>query len=642
MIYQARDLAMLPGEELWALLDTPNSIKVQMDDGVVETRGRRTLISVYCWPFYKHFPKTPALMQHHIRDDPFDSKTMESLLCKVHWACWDAYDGKLDKEFLAKILGEARNRIYNDLTYKTEAYAQPLSAMDFISVITYPEIKAINAAIEPNHKSIDSAHRRVSKILHDPTKLPGNRIAKGCKLGIFKIGQVLQCVSARGYLTDYDNNIFRKPILRGFAHGLRSFEDLIKESRSATKALANTEEPLQKTQYFNRKLQILTDTITDLIPGDCGSKRYLQWFVAPEDVDDLDGMNYVHNGVVRRFDAKTARSEGLIGQVLNFRAVFYCDSMHPRGFCETCYGAMSHPIPRGTNPGHVASTKLGERITQNVLSTKHHDHNASSNMLEISMENQRYIKFVEDRNTIVLSDQMEGKHITITLDANEAGRLADVLYVPDVSLLQASLVSSITRVQFNIKNKQGADESIIVPVYSGKRTASISKELMQYAKDNRWELTSNGNYSIDLKYWDQDLPLFTLPLKNANMLDYMKTIEAFFTGAKSSVSSKTIRQCKTPDEALRELHAIISTQLRINLAYLQMMVFACMVRSPDNYDYRLPLPGNTPTFSKFATLVAGRSVSAVLAYQNQRTTFTEPQSFLIEHRPGHPLDQMLE
>lgn len=641
MIYHARDLAAMPRDNLWALADGQKRIKVQMDDGLIEAGVKETIISAYCWRFYVQYPKTPALVKHQLDSSRFNVNSITDLIDAVFWDCRDAYGNSVDMEDLETLVGEIRNEIYNDVTYRLEAYAQPLSAMDLIDTIAHPDVKAINDAIEPNQKSIDAAHRQISKLLKDPTKMKGNRIAMGTQMGLYKIGQVLQMVSARGYLTDYDNNVFRIPITRGFIKGFWTIEDIAKESRSATKSLSFTEDPLQKSQYFNRKLQLLADTITDLIPGDCGSSRLMEWFVAPEDVEVLDGMYYQDKDGLHAFNSNTAAAKGLIGKTLKFRTVFYCDSKHPRGFCQVCFGEMSHSIVRGTAPGHVACTKIGERISQIILSTKHDDRNALGNMLNLSRTDQQFIKFIEDRNVIVLSDTLDPKKVTITLDAEEAGRLADVLYVDDVNLLQISLVSSIRRVQFNVKTKQG-ELSAIVPVFSGKRTASASRELLNYVKQHRWELTPNGNYSIDLKDWDQDAALFTLPLKNANMLDYMKTIEAFLSGDKSSVSDITIKHCKTPDEALRELHAIVSTQLKINLVYLQVLVFACMIRSADNYDYRLPLPGNRPHFAKLATLIAGRSMVPVLAYQHQRPVLMEPQTFLNKHRPNHTLDQVME
>lgn len=646
MILEARKLIALPRKELWDTLNRPVRIKLRMDDGVLETSSRAALLSLYCSEFYQRFPKTPVLMHHQLGDRQFTGKEIDLMINRVYWDCYDTYRSEidthvLDRELLNFIVGEVRNAIYNDFTYNLESYVQTLSATDLIDTVCDEEIAKINNELEPNHRSIDNAYRRITKILHDKKKLPNNRLARGCRWGIYKVGQVLQCVTARGYTTDYDNNIFRKPVLTGFIHGLRKIVDIMKESRTAAKAQSSTDEPLQKSQYFNRRLQILADVLTDIIPGDCGSTRYLEWFVSPEDVEDLDGMYYVDGNELLRFDATTAKTLGLIGKTMKFRSVLYCDVTHPRGCCERCYGELAIAIPFATVPGHIAATIIGKRISQNLLSTKHLDRSATSNGLEISAENQKYIKFSEDRNTISLSDEMEGKKIHITLDAREAGRLADVLFVDDIDLLQTSLVSSITRVQFTIFNKKN-EENIVVPVYSGKRTAAISKELLQYAKEHRWELTPNGNYSIDMRHWDMDLPLFTLPLKNANMLDYMKTIESFLTGAKSNVSNKTIRQCKTPDEALREFHAIVSTQMHINLVYLQVIIKVSMIRSSKNFDYRMPLPGNVCEFGKYATLIAGRSASAILAYQNQRIILSEPQSYLIEHRPDHPLDQLLK
>jgi len=639
MIYRARDLVHMPKEELWALPD--GKIAVEMDDGVVKSTKKKTIFSVYSWELVKHFPDTPLLKMHHMGDRAFTDRTMQDLLNAVLWSCKDLYGDAADREVLETITGAATNQFYNDLTYKLEPYVQSLSILDFIDVVVNPKVTEINDNLEPNYRSIDNAHRRVTKILMDPNEMPNNRVAVGCRIGIFKIGQVVQCVSARGYLTDIDNNIFRYPILRGYVHGFKKLYDLMIDSRSASKSLNFTEKPLQESQYFNRRLQLITDTITDLIPGDCGSTRYLTWFVLPEQLTVFDGKYYVDDKQLKRFDASTAASLGLLGKPLHFRSALFCDSMHPRGICEVCFGELRHAIVAGTNPGHVACTKLGERISQIILSTKHLDRSASTNSLEISETNLKYIKYDEERNAIAMADNLDPTLVTLTISADEAGRLADVMYVDDVALLQTSLVSSITRAQFTIKRKRG-EENPIVPLSSGKRLASLSKDFLNYIKQVSWSLTPNGNYSIDMKGWDQDLPMFTLPLKNANMLDYMKGVESFLKGSKSGVSSKSIRQCTTPEEALRELYDIVSTQLKINIAYLELMIFACMVRSPKNLDYRLPLPGNSTCFDKFATVVAGRSMSAVLAYEYQRNTLSSPQTYLIRYRPNHPLDQIIE
>lgn len=640
MSVRARDLLAMSKNALWEL--PKGKIVVEMDDGPIKATRESTIFSVYCWELAKAFPETPLLKKFHMGDRTFNDRSMQDLINGVLWSCKDHYQERADRELLETLVGHTTNQIYNDFTYRLEAYVQTLSILDFHDVVTDPDIREINENLQPNYRSIDNAHRRVIKLLQDPVKFKDNRVAIGCRTGIYKINQVVQCVSARGYLTDIDNNIFRNPILTGYVQGLNKLHDLMIDSRSASKSLNFTEKPLQESQYFNRRLQIITDTITDLIPGDCGSKDYLTWYVMPEQLEVFDGKYYVEDGQMFRFDAATATQLGLIGRPLHFRSTLHCKSTHPRGRCETCFGELRHSIPAGTNPGHVACTKLGERIAQIILSTKHLDRSASATALEISETNQNYIKYEEDRNTVSLADSLSTDGLVMTIYSSEAGRLADVRYVDDVNLLQTSLVSGITRAQFTIKRKRGGDLNPIVPLSSGKRLASLSTELLGYVKEHGWTTTISGNYSIDLSKWDRDLPLFTLPLKNANMLDYMKTIEGFLTGANSAVSNKSIQNCTTPDEALRELYDIVSVQLKINIAYLELMVLTCMIRSPINHDYRLPLPGNSVAFGKFANVVAGRSMSAVLAYEYQKSILVAPQTFLIKYRPNHPLDQIVE
>ena len=637
----ARELIAMPRETLWAL--PGKKLTIEMDDGVIKSSRNAAILSVYCWTIHQRYPKTPLLKRHHFGDRAFNASTVQDLINTLTWDCVDAYQQQVDREEIEAIVGRCINEIYNDFTYELEAHVQTFSFLDFVDIVEHPEIREIDEKLEPNHRSIDAAHRKTRKLLLDKDVFVDNPVAMGCQVGYLKVDQIVQCVMARGYVTDIDNNIFRTPIMRGYVQGLRKLHDLMTDSRTASKALGFTDEPLKKSQYFNRRLQILTDTVSDLEPIDCGSTDYLVWTLMPEQVEVFDGQYYLDEktGGLRRFIAKSAAEEGLVGQTLKFRSVMHCKSGHPRGFCQTCYGELHWAVPAGTNPGHIACTKLGERITQILLSTKHLDRSASTSGLEISEENQRYIKYVEDRNVIMMSDRIECANVLLTIDKDEAGRLSDVLYVEDINLLQTTLVSGISRCQFTIRQKRG-ELNAIVPVSSGKRLAALSKEFLEYIKVKKWTLAPNGNYCIDMSDWDQDLPLFTLPLKNANMLDYMNTIVQFLMGTKSAVSNKSIKSCTTPDEALREFYAIVSTQLKINIVYLQVMMLACMIRSGSNHDYRLPLPGNTTSFGKFQTIIAGRSMSAVLAYEYQRAILNSPQTYLIKYRPNHPLDQIVE
>ncbi len=636
--YNARELLAMSKDQLWALPD--RRLMVVFDDAELKVSRESTIFSVYCWTLFRHYPKTPILAKHHYGNRQFNSSVMLDMINTVLWDCHDTYGAALDMEDATAVIGDTINALYNDLTYRLEANVRTMSILDIAEIVNHPKIIEANQSVKPNFRSIEQTQKSIETSIRDPAIFPKNKVAVGTRIGIYKVGQVVQSVGPRGYLTDIDNNIFRTPVMRGFAHGFRSLLELIQESRSASKSLGDTEKPLQESQYFNRQLQLIADTITDLIPGDCRATETLSWTVMPEQVSAFDGKYFVEDGKLRRFIAKSAAAEGLVGRELHFRSTLYCKHPHPRGICETCYGELSYSVPAAMNPGHVASTMLGQRISQNVMSTKHLMRSASAGGLDISEAFQQYIRNIPEVNGIGLAYDMNPKRITLTIDSNEAGRLSDVMYVDDIDKLQTSLVSAISRVQFTVKRSKG-EENNIVPVSSGKRIPSLSKEFLNYIKKQNWTLTPNGNYSIDLKNWSIDLPLFTLPLKNANMLDYMNTIKAFLTGVKSSVPSKTILHCQTREEALMELYAIVSSQMQLNIAYLELMILSCMIRSSADHDYRLPLAGNSTVFGKFVNVIAGRSMAPALAYEAQRNILNAPQTYLTKYRPNHPLDTLV-
>ena len=55
--------------------------------------------------------------------------------------CYETYNKKIDMEVLTKIVYETLNKIYNDFTYKLEAYVSTISIFDFIEVVENEEIK---------------------------------------------------------------------------------------------------------------------------------------------------------------------------------------------------------------------------------------------------------------------------------------------------------------------------------------------------------------------------------------------------------------------------------------------------------------------------------------------------------------------
>lgn len=635
-MYHAKDLAAMPKDDLWALPEGP--MKVVFDDGILETDKRATVYSAYMWGLYVSHPNTPALKYHHIGNQRMGSSTHMDLLGRVIWDAYEAYGRTLNVEELCRYAYEATNVLYNEMTYRLEAYVPTLSILDFIDVIEHPVVKKANEEALPTQVSIDRTYRTIKSVLQDPKELVGNPVAIAAKNGLVSMGQILQCVGPRGFVTDVDSNIFRFPIMTGFAHGINDLYGKMIESRSAAKALTFTEKPLQETEYFNRRLQLLAATLSTIHPGDCGSQRYMPWHIEAGDLAVLAGKYYLTDKGLRILQESDTH---LRGETLQLRTVFHCLHQDRNGVCATCFGDLALSIPAHTNIGHVSATALCEQVSQKVLSTKHEDGSAGSNTIELSEFDQQYLKIGTDPNHIQLADRLEHKHVILTVNQVGAQNLASIDHVDDVRILALPSVTDLIEVHLTIHGKTTQDQAV-VPVSAGTRHSSMSYELLQYVKQKGWTLTPQGNYAIDLKDWDMDMPLFVLPLKHTNMLDYMKVIEAFLKASRSTTLAKdSLLDHETPESALRAFNVIVASQLKVNIAHLEILVKVAMISSHKHKDYRIPLEGNVVQYGTFSETMSMRSLSAGMAYEKHKHVLNNPSTYLATVRPPHILDPLL-
>jgi hypothetical protein len=641
----ARELVSWDSDRLWTI---PNDIcKLVFDDGVVETYGRAVIYSAHLWTFYKLYPEMQTRTRHHLGDRRVGTSTHIEILNTVFWDCYEDYIAKgiyLDREEMMRHVYQTVNSFYNIMTYRLEAHVRSIDMTDFIEVVHHDTIRKANSEVLPNSASIERSKKIIKSVLTDPRELIGNPIANNAKNGLTSLTQILHCVGQRGNLTEIDSNVFPNPITVGYVHGLRKLEDSLMESRSASKALAFSEIPLQTTEYFNRRLQLMAGTVARLHEMDCGSQQYLEWLVMPGDLEPLAGK-YYHSNEGLKIVQKTDRH--LIGEKIHIRSVLACQHPDPQGICSICYGDLALSIPKDSNIGHVASTMLCEQASQNVLSTKHQDDISNIETLLISEYDQKYIQLGSDPNTILLADRLEGFRIIITLPSKDLPRVNDVQYVDDVKMLQVSSISSISNIQITVQGKN-SEELAIIPISIGSRMASMSYELLSYIKQHGLSTTASGHVQIDLKEWNTEYPLFVLPLRHLNMLEYMNVIAAFLRasasdskGSRKIYKGPTLKDFTTADRALIEFNRIVSARLKVSVSNLEVLVYAAMVRSPLNLDYALPHLGNDIRFGSFSTLMSRRSLSAAMAFEHHKRVLYDPITYLIDNRMDHPLDKVL-
>lgn len=524
------------------------------DDGEIVTNSRETIYSSYIWDFHRRYNQTPLLVKHHVQfynsNKRVGASTHLNIINAALWSVYDAYVASAqDKtqllDDLAKFAYEISNNIYNDLTYALEGYVTSLDITDFIAITKHPDlVKALDEMPE-TQKGIDGVYDLIKKLFKSK-EFENNPLVHAVNSGIANMGQALQCVGPRGFLTDIDSNIFRNPIKRGFVQGIRDAHDMMIETRSAAKSLIFSTSPLQQAEYFSRRQQFICQNVRHLHHGDCGSTHYLEWRVRParysNDEESID-INERDEALTHRYqsdldticgkyyldeDTNTLKTvlvtdTHLIGKTIKLRSpIAGCNHPDPFGICETCYGETALAIPANSNLGHATCVSMTAVVGQSILSTKHFDGSSVVEGIVLKPHEKRYLSALTNSSTYNFADSLKNKSNKLIIKASDALGLTDVTLVDSVNKLSLARISEFEEISLAITGSKDT-EFVTLNLSINDRCPSFTYEMLAYIKKKGWLITDDGNYVIDLDEWDYSKPFAVLPLRHYNMTSFQST-----------------------------------------------------------------------------------------------------------------------
>lgn len=646
MRISARKLLTKTVDEVWKLLR--GSFILVFDDGEIETNHYETAYSRIFWEFHLMYPKLPLLTSQHFKvaneGKSLGSASHRKILDNIVWMIYDIYkDEGITLEIILRQTTLLNNYLYNYTSVNTSDCMISISIEDFIEVLEHPEVveSQKDLHLEPkdtnrvrNQAIIDNVTNTLERVLKDPTKLPNNVVSKIVRAGLVREGQTYQALGVRGYLTDISSDIFPYPIMTGLVKGMNKFHDVFIESRSAAKALMFTKQPLQDSEYFSRRVQVVSQPLRNIHAGDCGSTKYITAYVRDKKfLGIIKGKHYLDpetgvRGVV------TTKLQHLIGKRIHLRSHLYCNHIDPEGCCETCFGEMAMNIPPRTNLGQATATSFCADNSQNVMSTKHYDGSSVVDAIYVDIEYKPYVRSAPDENSYLLSKNLLGKNFKLIISSKEAIGLTDITAVPDVENLMLNHVSEINYIGFQITTK-GMSEIVPVPVSIGKRLSSLSYEFLRYAKRYGWETNEDQNYVFNMENWDYDDPLLTMPFRHYNMSDHLTCLENVI---ESRMEDFKHRKTVSLEHLLWELCDVANSKLAVNICVLESIVLATANVSHANKNYRIPKGYTTAEPGVLANTIFNRSLSGAMAYQDHQKFLTNPSSFFNRGRPSHVMD----
>ena len=644
-------------EQLWDNLE--GDFILRFADGDIATNHKEVLYSSYVWTLIRRYPKTQLKKSHHIshitKGKELAAGAHLKLINSVYWDVYDTYAGEYaDRRVLLDELNllvyQITNHMYNDLSVRLEPYVTSLDITNFIAITKSPLIEQALLAAEPSEAGIAGVNEFIQQQIHESEEFRYNPLAIAIRTGIARIGQALQCLGPLGFVEDIDATIFREPIMVGYVHGLRSLYSSAVESRKAAKALMNTTKPLQDSEYFSRRQQLVCMNIQRLHMGDCGSQNYLLWHVrdvryegttqiSDGDLATIAGKYYLDEEtntlkVVKKTDTH------LINKAIKLRSIVAgCCHPDPNGVCEVCYGETALALPMNSNLGHSACVTMTAVLGQALLSTKHFLSSASVEGIQLKPIEKKYLAAESNGNSYYLNEKLKGKKVKLYVNVDDAKGLPDIRLVEDLNLINLERTSQFDMVLISVEDAKGVVESTSLSVSVNQRKSSLTTKMLEYVKVKGYPIVKDareGKYEFDMSDWDYSQPIFILPMRHFNMSSHQSEIAKMLESTAEEMEKRS--HSVSPSAMLIEFHDLVNRRLSVNLSVLDAIIYSSMVVSTDEPNYDLPKPWTTSGLGVLKSLLTNRSLSAMMGYQGHRQTFTDPSSFTVKNRLDNPFD----
>ncbi len=647
-----RDIIGTTTDALWEDLP-PTFVLVDDFNEEIATNSRKTIYTSYYWDVIRAYPNIKIKLAHHLdlilAKAPYGTKTHRLLIDSFYRDIVEKYSLWLpiQRDPLNELIYKVNNHAYNELSVKLIAFVTSIDILDFIEVTDISEISEAIKDTPKTKEGIENCYSVTTKALMSNPLLDSNPVAKAARFGTANINQILQCVAARGYNADVDGTIFPTPITNSYLAGMRSLYDSMVESRLAAKSLLFTKAPLEQTEYFARRLQIVTMVLQNMHYVDCGSDKYLDWLVLGESENIGGGGKY--GGDLKLMVGKhyldeesntlkeiTGNEKHLVGKIIKVRSLIAgCNHPDPVGVCSACYGSLAHNIPPGANVGHINAATLNKDASQNVLSTKHSEASASNEALILDSVKSRYFRLNKTKDSYMISKECLSGGVLLEIPRDSITSLKELISAESVSMLDISRVISIDEVGF-VKD---SDVDSIYISQNGRR-AVFTKEFINFLKKKGYTINCRNNFVFNLKGWSYDLPIFYLPSKQSSNFDHVMLVATMIEGTVSN-SKKNGRNEGSVLDDFRKLFYTINSRLNVKFSVLEAIFYSYMTKTANGMDMGLPKNDDPKLNAPASSVVKYRSLSAAMAYEHHRKIISSPSSFYKLGRQNHKLDVFL-
>lgn len=532
----------------------------------------------------------------------------------------------------------AMNSIYNEIVFENLEYITGLDIRDFLEIQFRPELmEAIaSAGVLNNDESIKHSYAVLDTIMKLP-ELKDNPVAIGYNAGTMNPAQLRQMLACRGYVTEINGHIFKKPVTSSFVLGLSDIYEFSIESRSGAKALYFTVVGVEKSEYMARGIQLVATILDKVIEGDCGSTEYLDWYVRRADendgVSDLDkmlGIKYL-NEETGLLETITKHSEHIVGKTIKIRHINKCKLKNSKHVCQTCYGDIGYSLFGHNNAGFISTTVTTHKTTQFIISTKHLTQSAKAMNLILNAMVNKYL--IVKNNSYYFRANLtfgNGTH-KLVIEQNEINGIKELASL-DPNTINPARISRLVSVYLNI-NTRNTKDMVEVKLKNNSAYGVLTKEAIAYIIKYGYSLDELDRVIIDLEHWDKSQPLIYAPEVEYSFLDLAIKVKSMFD---------IMENDETPESFLQKLFDVVNSKLNINLSLLSAMVYGFTVRDYEKNDFRLGRHSDKVSIRPLNTIINNRSLGGGYAWQNLGKNIFNPRVFYGNNAVSVPMDIIID
>lgn len=631
---------------------------VKFDDGVEKPlHASHILLSWPYWAIHRHYTqvKIPSELcydyHREINDD--SHKELISLAIK-HTRDYPEID-KYDVWAIA--YRYIYNKAFNLAVAELPQYANTIDFDDIEQLLEDPEIKKSLSKVTDSVESIDVAHNTIRKVI-STKKYPYNGISVTTNNKSVPMNQSLQ-MALRGRTTEVNSVIFDRAIKSGFGTGFTSIADFVKECTSATKSFVYNDGYIAFSEYFSRKMQLLTSAITTLFKGDCGSMEYLDIHLA----DNKAGrvlfdrcIGSYHLNSKKKWELIEKDSTHLIGQKIKLRTSLGCNHLTKQGICEKCYGDLAYNIPDIDSPGHVSCITVTERASQSILSVKHLDFIIFLFRVVLNQQQAKIFEVIpKEPNRVHVKAKADVQFARLRVLREELPNFTRLSYTNNLKLLEIGEISSITKYWVDYLSPDG--ECVVSDEFEGVISgvpASLTVEFFRFLRRNPDFIIDDTNerfieFKLEGFNKTQDgkprnVALFEYQQRHESMPVYVTNLENILRSSKSNsrynmitdYDGSTAEGCA---EAMLAVHMYLERKLPGTPITHIATILASLRRQSESNPALVGGFGNSQArFDKHTTLMEERSLGPYLVYQEQNDIYYRPRTFVTPYRHNSLLD----